>query len=106
MKYITVSIVALVMAISNMGSTLAQISVENNKPTEFLNTRIYPLKEAANGVKVQKVSYLNRFQINVVGNLFLPPKYDQSKKYPAIVVGHPFGGVKEQTSGLHAQKLS
>lgn len=59
-----------------------------------------------NGVKVEKVSFLNRFLINVAGNLYLPPNYDANKKYSAIVVGHPFGGVKEQTSGLHAQKMA
>lgn len=59
-----------------------------------------------NGVKVKKVSFPNRFLINVAGNLYLPPNYDANKKYSAIVVGHPFGGVKEQTSGLHAQKMA
>lgn len=74
--------------------------------SELLNTRIYPLRDGENGVKIQKISYPNRLQINVVANLFLPPNFDSSKKYAAIVVGHPFGGVKEQTSGLHAQKLA
>lgn len=64
------------------------------------------MKETENGVKVQKVSFLNRIDINVVGNLYFPPNYDASKRYPAIVVGHTFTGVKEQTSGLHAQKLA
>lgn len=59
-----------------------------------------------NGVKVEKVSFPNRLYNNVVGNLYLPPNYDVNKKYAAIVVGHPFGGVKEQTSGLHAQKMA
>ena len=62
--------------------------------------------EMVNGVKIEKVSFSNRFLINVVGNLYFPPNYDASKKYAAIVVGHPFGGVKEQTSGLHAQKMA
>lgn len=59
-----------------------------------------------NGVKVEKVSFPNRFLINIAGNLYLPPNYDANKKYSAIIVGHPFGGVKEQTSGLHAQKMA
>ncbi len=62
--------------------------------------------EMINGVKVEKISFPNRFLINVAGNLYFPPNYDASKKYAAIVVGHPFGGVKEQTSGLHAQKMA
>lgn len=62
--------------------------------------------EVVNGVKIEKVSYPNRFYNNVVGNLHYPPNYDAGKKYAAIVVGHPFGGVKEQTSGLHAQKMA
>lgn len=62
--------------------------------------------EVANGVKIEKVSFHNRFYNNVAGNLYFPPNYDAGKKYAAIVVGHPFGGVKEQTSGLHAQKMA
>ena len=59
-----------------------------------------------NGVKKQKVTFHNRFLIDVVGNLYFPANYDSAKKYAAIIVGHPFGGVKEQTSGLHARKLA
>lgn len=57
------------------------------------------------GVSVQKVSFPNS-TITVVGNLFLPANFDAKKKYAAIVVVHPFGGVKEQTSGLYAQRLA
>lgn len=62
--------------------------------------------EMINGVRVKKVSFHNRIDINVVGNLYYPPNFDVNTKYPAIVVGHTFTGVKEQTSGLHAQKLA
>ena len=59
-----------------------------------------------NGVKRQQVTFHNRFLIDVAGNLYFPADYDPAKKYAAIIVGHPFGGVKEQTSGLHARKLA
>lgn len=35
-----------------------------------------------------------------------PANYDPAKKYPAVVVAHPNGGVKEQVAGLFAQRLA
>ena len=44
--------------------------------------------------------------MSVVGNLFIPKTLDQNVKNPAIIVGHPMGAVKEQSSNLYAQKLA
>lgn len=44
--------------------------------------------------------------ITMAGNLFLPADFDAATAYPAIVVVHPGGGVKEQTAGLHARKYA
>lgn len=65
-----------------------------------------PVVVVENGVKKQKVTFHNRFLIDVVGDLYLPANYDPAKRYPTLVVGHPFGGVKEQTSGLYARHLA
>ena len=65
-----------------------------------------PAVTIGNGVKKQKVTFHNRFLIDMVGDLYFPANYSPAKKYSAIIVGHPFGGVKEQTSGLHARKLA
>lgn len=56
-------------------------------------------------VTVQNVTFPNR-NITLVGNLYLPASFDNNKKYPAIIVGHPAGGVKEQTAGTYARKLA
>lgn len=60
----------------------------------------------SNKVTVEKVRFKNRIGIEVVGNIYVPKNIDKSKQHPAIIVGHTFTGVKEQTSGLHAQKLA
>lgn len=44
--------------------------------------------------------------ILLAGNLYVPSEFDEAKKYPAIVVSHPGGGVKEQAAGLYADKLA
>ncbi|TCC88795.1 alpha/beta hydrolase [Pedobacter frigiditerrae] len=54
---------------------------------------------------IQRVTFPNR-NVILVGNLYLPKAFDKNKKYPTILVGHPAGGVKEQTAGLYAQKLA
>ena len=47
-----------------------------------------------------------RNNIVLAGNLFCPDDFSEDKKYPAIVVTHPGGGVKEQTAGTYAERLS
>lgn len=54
---------------------------------------------------MQRVTFPNR-NVTVAGNLFFPPDFDPSKKYPAVIVGHPAGGVKEQTAGTYAANLA
>jgi uncharacterized protein len=57
-------------------------------------------------VTVQKVTFKNQYQMNVAGNLFVPTDMNRNAKSPAIIVGHPMGAVKEQSSNLYAQKLA
>lgn len=57
-------------------------------------------------VTVEKVSFKNRYDITVVADMYVPKNLDKTKKQAAIVIGHPFGGVKEQSSGLYAQQLA
>jgi len=54
---------------------------------------------------VQAITF-KKDNLNLAGNVFLPAGFDKNKKYPAIVVVHPGGGVKEQTAGLYAQQLA
>ncbi|MGF6549489.1 alpha/beta hydrolase [Paraburkholderia youngii] len=53
-----------------------------------------------------KVRFYNRLGINLVADMYVPRNLDRSRQSPAIIVGHPFGGVKEQTSGLYAQHMA
>ncbi|MDP4184987.1 MAG: alpha/beta hydrolase [Bacteroidota bacterium] len=53
----------------------------------------------------QKVTFRNRYGINLVGDLYIPKNHD-SKPLAALVVSGPFGAVKEQSSGLYAQTMA
>jgi fermentation-respiration switch protein FrsA (DUF1100 family) len=54
----------------------------------------------------QKVSFHNRLGISLAADLYIPMNLDRSKKHPAIVVGGPYGAVKEQSAGLYAQTMA
>jgi fermentation-respiration switch protein FrsA (DUF1100 family) len=62
--------------------------------------------ELSEKVTVEKVSYKNRYGITVVADMYLSKDMDKSKKYPAIVIGTPYGGVKEQGAGIYAQNMA
>lgn len=56
-------------------------------------------------VNIHPVSYkING--IAIAANVYTPANYNASQKYPAIVIAHPNGGVKEQVAGLYAQRLA
>ena len=67
------------------------------------NAKTFPSNDE---VITERVSYYNRLGIQIVADLYYPKGLDKTQKHAAIVVGHPFGGVKEQTSGLYAQTMA
>lgn len=56
-------------------------------------------------VQIQSVSYESR-GLKIKANVYTPPSFNLEQKFPAIVVAHPNGGVKEQVAGLYAQNLA
>ena len=52
----------------------------------------------------QKVAFHNRYGITLAADLYTPKGAEG--KLPAIAVCGPFGAVKEQSSGLYAQKMA
>jgi len=106
MKMIKYLITALAITTSVMTTATAQISESVNSKNPFGLVYGGAITENVKGkVNIHPVTYkLNG--INIAANVYTPANYEPSKKYPAIVVAHPNGGIKEQTAGLYAQRLA
>ncbi|RYF25239.1 MAG: alpha/beta hydrolase [Flavobacteriales bacterium] len=118
MKRIAIATIALVSALGSLESAKAQLAkksktiVSNTKEEEQRPTNPFTLVYASalkanveGKVNIHPVRY-KIGDIDIVANVYTPANYDANKKYPAIVVAHPNGGIKEQTAGLYAQHLA
>lgn len=52
------------------------------------------------------VRYLNRYGLALAGDLYMTKGLDKTQKYPALIVGAPYGGVKEQGPSVYANELA
>lgn len=75
-----------------------------------MNTTIAQNRERtfdlSDDVTVEKVTYKNRYGIEVSAEMYTSKTLDRSKRHPAIIIGTPYGGVKEQGAGIYAMTLA
>ena len=67
------------------------------------NDYIFELSE---NVTRTPVSFETRYGLGLSADLYRPADFDESKQYPALIVGAPYGGVKEQGPGIYANELA
>ncbi len=96
----TVASVAFASVLAIAGPTFAASAnpfglVYANAITENMpgKVHIHPVNYDLNGIKI-------------AANVYTPAGYKADGSYPAIVVAHPNGGVKEQVAGEYAQRLA
>ena len=64
------------------------------------------IAKLSNEVDRISVSYPNRYGLTIAGELYTLKDIDKNKVHPAIIVGAPYGGVKEQGPCVYADELA
>lgn len=99
-------LIALLISIVFIQMSNAQTTQKDQKQNPYTLVYEGAITENVKGkVNIHPVTYKIK-EITIVANVYTPDNYDVSKKYPAVVIAHPNGGVKEQVAGLYAQRLA
>ena len=100
------SILKATLAAAAIGVLIGEAAAADYRQNPF--TLVYAgaiTRNEPGKVNIHTVKYrLNGLEISA--NVYTPANFDPAKKYPAVVVAHPNGGVKEQVAGLYAQRLA
>lgn len=119
MKWLVLALAGLTLAGSVMTVDAADVSsrTENGSPVRRISSTPWegeeslPLTDSwdktfpkSDKVDHEKVTFHNRYGITLAADLYMPK--NRNGKMAALAVAGPFGAVKEQASGLYAQKLA
>lgn len=100
-------IISMKIVMAGVGLAISLLSF-GQKKTENPFGLVYKgaiTKNIEGAVQLHSVNY-SLHGINIAANVYTPAGYNNSKKHAAIVIAHPNGGVKEQVSGMYAQRLA
>ncbi len=104
MNKLTIIMAAVLMILGSCQES--KKSEEQTQKTAAMNTAEDKYTfELSDKVKREKVTFKNRYGIEITGDLYTP-KNIGNQKLAALVVSGPFGAVKEQSSGLYANELA
>lgn len=119
MKWLVLALAGLTLAGSVMTVDAADVSsrTENGSPVRRISSTPWegeeslPLTDSwdktfpkSDKVDHEKVTFHNRYGITLAADLYMPK--NRNGKMAALAVAGSFGAVKEQASGLYAQKLA
>lgn len=119
MKWLVLALAGLTLTGSVMTVDAADVSsrTENGSPVRGISSTPWegeeslPLTDSwdktfpkSDRVDHEKVTFHNRYGITLAADLYMPK--NRNGKMAALAVAGPFGAVKEQASGLYAQKLA
>lgn len=88
-----------------LGQSYSQNTTNENseKMSNTTKTEHYTF-ELSDKVTREKVTFKNRYGIELKGDLYLPK--NGGDNLPALAISGPFGAVKEQSSGLYANQMA
>lgn len=62
--------------------------------------------ELSQSVERKKVVYRNRYGLDITGELYFEKGISLDQKHPALIIGAPYGGVKEQGPCVYGNELA
>jgi fermentation-respiration switch protein FrsA (DUF1100 family) len=98
-----IKILATVAALMFIGQGFSQNTTKNDSKMETKEFLTFKLSDK---VIKENVQYKNRYGITIAAHLYLPKNIDKAKKYTSLLVGTPYGGVKEQGAGIYSQNMA
>ena len=69
----------------------------------MMSDHICPLSKH---VERSHVRYPNRYGLALAGDLYMAKDLDKTRRHPALIIGAPYGGVKEQGPSVYANELA